>query len=174
MSLRNMQAAPEGSDIILGKRYKITVHPKLIPGHEGHGEDEPTLTLQYNFKPESFKASRYAELMLDIGSNTASVSVTTENEVKVLKGLVNPEIKESLLTFEDGKFILEPVTTSIHSFKQVRDEKYIGEEAKRVKISSFLSNLSKKRKRGAEPFPSGAKTTAKDEVQQNPIGTENI
>jgi hypothetical protein len=150
----------------LGKRYRI-VQPEPSPADASGAHDQErknlSVAIQYTFKPESFKKVRYADLTLDTGKEVATLSAgQTAEEVKVFKGSANvTDVKESMLIFDGDQFILHPVAAVVHSLKQVRDERYVGEETKRLNVTSFMKSLSKKKKLKA----SGAVTTGASEAE---------
>lgn len=128
----------------LGKRYVIDLDPSMTTSP---GEADVTVAVHYSFKPESFKRARFTDLTVNRISDNATLSVSSDTELKVLKGSLVSDVKEARLLFDGQKFILKPVDILVHSFKQVRGEKYVGEEAKRLNVNSYMKSLSKKKKK---------------------------
>lgn len=167
------------NNLELGKRYRIAVDPHML---DAGRTDDLFVALQYNFKPDSFKRSRLTDLSIDSHSESASISVPDGAEVKVLRGVVVSDIKESMLAFDGEHFTLRPVNVLVNSLKQVRSEKYVGGEAKRVNVSSFMKTLSKRKKKSTLEAAAASVTSATAQNDQNgvksraeevPFGTES-
>ena len=128
----------------IGKRYKIELDPRIRQATRNSDIFQFNVSLQYSFKPDSFK--NVQKINMSVNSDSALLSASTASELKVFKGVVASDTKEYVMMFQDEKFKLQPLNMAIHSLKQVRDEKYIGEEAKRLNVSSYLKSLTKKKR----------------------------
>lgn len=149
----------------IGRRYKIEVNPNVTVSEHATA-DSAYVALQYTFKPDSFKRVRYNDLTLDMTSETATLSAgETSVDTKVFRGALVSDVKESVLTFDGEKFQMSAVSTLVHNLKQARDEKYVGEETKRLNVNSYMRTLAKKKK--AAEVSSAAATVAAVENTQS-------